>query len=710
MKICISADLHLPYIQNTAQYRAFEYMLSDAQKKGAELLVFAGDITADGDKSAAEYFFKKVKSVRIPFLVISGNSDLRSGNPKLIRTSKCVNKYRKQKIYMLNDGSRELSDDEFAALDKAKQSDSVFMHHPPEALKEPCRTQFANWRKAHPDTTVFCAHLHKFEIKGNTVSLPALDPDKNIGESPCFVYYDTDTKQLEKAYYFCPMPVGFHKRTGISCYRPIEHLRFSAEHGMKSVELRPNSFSADRAELTEAVRQWRNAGGENLSIHFPDAVLTENGITGREKMLEFAAFARELKADRVTVHVPRMNSREADEKTLEAFAGLYGEVINALPENCAAGIENLHMKEADRLNGTRPFGCIPGDCTDFVERVRRLTDRKVGINFDLGHARNNAPYSQKYTLGAWYAEIGKYCVGYHIHQVTDREGIFENHDAVTENYGRLISLASFYDGLYSGILNDAPFIFEIRVDGGAEKTTAFLEEQKKIRNHDIHSHTWFSRCGRDAPQKLVDTAVRNGISVLGICDHSYGIGADKQSYLTEMRVLAEKNKDRIRIICGIEIPSRPLVYDFSDGDFSVIADYDYCLIEHIDEPESVVADRLIEFAEQVKIPCGIAHTDLFRYCELFERDPEAYFRELASKGIFWEMNMSYDSIHGYRKHAYVERFFNDEEQQRIVRESGLKISVGFDSHRCEDYDGERVSIANELLRKLNIQTVEGYLF
>ena len=710
MKICIAADLHLPYINGTAQSAAFEYMLSDAQKKGAELLVFAGDITADGDEKATECFFEKVNSVGIPFLVILGNSDCRRGNPKLIAASEYVNRYEKFKIFMLNDGERKLSDEELDALKTAESNDIVFMHHPPEAFKEPFKAQFAQWREENADVTVFCAHLHKFGINGSTMSLPALDPDKNIGESSCFVYYDTDSRQLEKAYYFCPMPTDFHKHTGISCYKPIEHLRLSAEHGMKSVELRPNAISADRTELVKAVEKWRNAGGENLSIHFPDAKLTEDGITGKEKMLEFSALVHELKADRVTIHVPRMYSHEADEKTLEAFAELYAEVINSLPENCVTGIENLHMKEEDRQNGTRPFGCVPEDCTDFVERIRIRTDRKVGINFDLGHARNNAPYSQKYTLGAWYAEVGKYCVGYHIHQVTGNDGTFENHSAVTENYGRLISLASFYDGLYSGTLNYAPFIFEIRVDGGAEKTIAFFEEQKKIRNHDIHSHTRYSRCGRDEPQKLVDTAVRNGISVLGICDHSYGIGERKRTYLAEMRQLAEKNRDRIKIICGIEIPSLPHVYDFRDGDFSVIADYDYCLIEHIDEPESVVADRLIEFAEQVKIPCGIAHTDMFRYCRMFDRDPEAYFRELAAKGIFWEMNMSYDSIHRYRKHAYVERFFNDEEEQRIVREAGLKIAVGFDSHRCEDYDGERVSTANELLRKLNIQTVDGYLF
>ena len=37
------------------------------------------------------------------------------------------------------------------------------------------------------------------------------------------------------------------------------------------------------------------------------------------------------------------------------------------------------------------------------------------------------------------------------------------------------------------------------------------------------------------------------------------------------------------------------------------------------------------------------------------------------------------------------RFFEDEEQQRIVRESGVHLSVGFDGHRVEDYLPQRIA-------------------
>lgn len=54
------------------------------------------------------------------------------------------------------------------------------------------------------------------------------------------------------------------------------------------------------------------------------------------------------------------------------------------------------------------------------------------------------------------------------------------------------------------------------------------------------------------------------------------------------------------------------------------------------------------------------------------------------------MNVSYDSIHGYREHPYMLRFFDSPEEQEIIRRSGAEISIGFDGHRVKDYLPERV--------------------
>ena len=67
------------------------------------------------------------------------------------------------------------------------------------------------------------------------------------------------------------------------------------------------------------------------------------------------------------------------------------------------------------------------------------------------------------------------------------------------------------------------------------------------------------------------------------------------------------------------------------------------------------------------------------------------------------MNVSYDSIHGYREHPYMLEFFKNEQQQDIVRASGVRLSVGFDGHRVEDYLPERVKDYCNRLTALGIK-------
>ena len=484
MKLCIIADIHLPYHKDAPQYRAFDFALDDAKRNKADMLVFAGDITADGCDEVAEAFYSKVNNCGIPYLVIAGNSDFRSGKNIILPSQTVTELSDGTTVIMLEDGCRSLTDNELSALECVRNSDIVIMHHPYIQLKEPWRNEFSEWRKLHKEIKVFSAHLHRFSVNGNDISLSALDPDKAIGECPSILYYETDTGKIERNCFSCPMPGDFFDKSGISCYKTLEHLKFSAEHKLSCTELRPASIKCDRGEIISAIKKWRKSGGKNLSVHFSDAVLRDGKIDGKEKIFSFTDFVHEIGADRITVHVPRMTINYSTDEIVAMFAEFYGDFINKLPVNCSVGIENLHMKDSDRENNTRPFGCVPEECIDFLQRVRKYTNRKVGINLDIGHARNNAPYSRKYTLGVWYAEVGKYCVGYHIHQVFEEKGEYENHTPIAEHYGRLISLASFYDGISTGLLADAPKIFEIRTEGGAEKTVEFFEnEQSTLINN-----------------------------------------------------------------------------------------------------------------------------------------------------------------------------------------------------------------------------------
>ena len=41
---------------------------------------------------------------------------------------------------------------------------------------------------------------------------------------------------------------------------------------------------------------------------------------------------------------------------------------------------------------------------------------------------------------------------------------------------------------------------------------------------DLHSHTYYSFCGADSPEAVVEAAVAGGIELIGITDHNYGVG------------------------------------------------------------------------------------------------------------------------------------------------------------------------------------------
>ena len=216
---------------------------------------------------------------------------------------------------------------------------------------------------------------------------------------------------------------------------------------------------------------------------------------------------------------------------------------------------------------------------------------------------------------------------------------------------------------------------------------------------DLHSHTKYSNCGRDDPEQLILKMIENGVEIFGICDHNYGIGDREKEYLKEIRALQEKYARKIKIFCGIEICTRPGLEHAKGKTFS---EYDYCIIEDLDNPASVMQGDIINYTKDFACPVGIAHTDLFKFISDKGLDCQKYLNDLALAGIFWELNVNYDSIHRYNEHEYVKTFFMDKIQQDLVRKAGLHVSVGFDGHRMEDYQVERVEKANAFLEQNNL--------
>ena len=217
---------------------------------------------------------------------------------------------------------------------------------------------------------------------------------------------------------------------------------------------------------------------------------------------------------------------------------------------------------------------------------------------------------------------------------------------------------------------------------------------------DLHAHTNYSFCGRDEPEILIREMIRRGVEFFGVTDHNYGVGDRKEEYCKQINRLKRKYADKIQIFCGVEISTISQYFIDENEDLSM---YDYALIEYLDDEEnSVLHGDIISFAKKYAIPMGIAHTDLFAFIKRKGWNAEETLANFAKNGIFCEMNVNYDSIHNFREHSYVLEFLRNKEQQEMVKKSNIQISVGFDGHKVEDYDVQRVTRMCDFLEERNI--------
>ncbi len=707
MKICFLCDLHLPRIMSALQYDALDWALADASCKQADCIAVAGDITCDGNSAVYDFFKRRIRNLGMPVLYIPGNSDLRDPNTAdtlRCEASSCMTAIGDVTLFALNDCDREVASSDFDLLEMADENSVVFLHHPIRSHGEETRKRLQEFCDTHPKTMIFYGHRHISLFEGNTVSLLPLDPDKAIGECPAITYYDTDTRQLEKAYYFASVPTDLFDHLGISCYKVRQQIEFAIDNRLRCLELRNNLLKEDAQQLKALIERWRQAGGENLCVHLPDVGFEDGTPVLSDEYLRLVHLADSLGADRVTQHVPliSVNTVAKYPQSLGQIAESIAQVLRGIDRPFTVGIENMHMTASDDVNVDRRFGYTPEECLHFMRLVAEKTKHRVGINFDIGHARNNAPFSRTYQIGSWLAMLGKDIVGYHFHQVKKGQNGFENHMPIAELHGGIINFTTFFKSWMRDEISHVPVILEMRPENAYPVSLQVLRRHA-ARVSDLHTHTYYSWCGKDRPQDIVEMAIQNGLSSVGITDHAHGVGDRIVEYAHQIRMLARKNQDRIRVLCGIEIATLP--HRFDEHITEKLGELDFCLIEHITDPASRIGKDLLDFCKRAGIPCGIAHTDLFAYCDMYGYEPLEYFSALANAGVFWEINVNYDSVHHYRRHAYVSDLMNDPEKLEIVRKSGLLLSVGSDCHRAGEYNAKAVYDAYAFLREYGLKTV-----
>lgn len=204
---------------------------------------------------------------------------------------------------------------------------------------------------------------------------------------------------------------------------------------------------------------------------------------------------------------------------------------------------------------------------------------------------------------------------------------------------------------------------------------------------DLHNHTVFSYDGSNTPDEIIENAIAHSIDVIGITDHQFSIGDKLSEYFEYIQHCKIKYGGKIRVLCGLEIGTRPKPQDLSAA---AVSQFDYVLFESLDDPRAMDFFEFLEWQKMFKCKKGLAHTDIFA---LSKRYGLNLLDELKKNDIFWELNTS-------GNYNYYYDFLTNEKKQKAVKDSGITMSVGSDTHWVEEYRFRQIRQANELVARL----------
>jgi histidinol-phosphatase (PHP family) len=253
---------------------------------------------------------------------------------------------------------------------------------------------------------------------------------------------------------------------------------------------------------------------------------------------------------------------------------------------------------------------------------------------------------------------------------------------------------------------------------------------------DYHTHTYLCKHADGKPQEYLEAAERNGLSELGLADHSpWPAGFDPRWRMTieEYPVYREIVKDlkaqssKVKVRYGIEIDWVPgkmdEIYNSLQGE-----ELDYIIgsIHYIDDfpfdnpellpvwkkketPDLVwnrYAELLVEFINSCNYEI-IGHADLpkkFGYypssMKKFNSTMHDAFQAAAKKNMAIEINTS-----GLRKP--VKEFYPSLELLKLAKECGLALTLGSDAHSPKDVASD-FSAAVELARTAGYNEIAAF--
>lgn len=493
--LAVFADSHLPNSDQTVKDRVFDWALAQVQARKPDLLIAAGDLTAMGTRDAATRARRKLDAAGIPLLIIPGNAEYRTppATDAVLRTLQTADSFQLPDVTVLGlDNSQgALSAASRALLSRplpgASRNVMIVLHLPPDEMDAADRHLIRQLSAPGRVIGWISGHSHRDRTLpwggGLSHETRGLDPDKAIGGPPAFMLLSHDTANNtwrrddiaypdgDPACWSCADKDEFRALLGISCMGDTPGgLALAADQGISCVEIRyePSQAVAPK-KLSADIEHWRKQGGSYLSLHFPDLrwEAHRQEITGLPQLESACSLAADIGVNAVSWHVPRLRLGDMEDQAA-IRSGLLESALRIVDRlrriGCRIGIENLHMTSQETAGRTRGFGYTPAECRDWIEALKRMSGYEpIGFLLDVGHARNNAPYSNDINLSQWYADMGDLICGYHLHQVErDSPGGLHNHRPILNAYGPLISFSSFFMAWQTGQIRRAPLFLEIR--------------------------------------------------------------------------------------------------------------------------------------------------------------------------------------------------------------------------------------------------------
>lgn len=212
---------------------------------------------------------------------------------------------------------------------------------------------------------------------------------------------------------------------------------------------------------------------------------------------------------------------------------------------------------------------------------------------------------------------------------------------------------------------------------------------------DLHNHTYFSYDGSDSPEAVAENAISNGIDTVGICDHQFTEGFCLDEYVKKLRAVKDKYQCVCDVKIGLEIGTRPHPDNLLARSASKVLDY--CLFESLDSERAMDLYEFLEWRRLFSCPVGLAHTDIFKLGQHYGMD---ILKLMKDNDIFWEINTSGNYVYYYD-------FISNPEKQKAVKESGITLSIGSDTHRIYDLSKAKLVSANELAKSLGNKIIFG---